>query len=650
MILPDIREKPSNIREKNSVPKDRTSTKAVRTVGRQLTEKYRKELAQPDKDKHEESTATETAVDRVEAVTGETLTRSAHVAKWAAGKAKKISAAEKASQSAMTADHLRTDTGRMELSPQEQMRRSAISQHRKKIQQEKKEKLDELRISSANVAPEPVEPSRPASVFPAQEESIHSSCAPSIHPSNPSLPARKDGEHPLIRQKIRDSGTPQIKLHTENTVIKTRQIAEKQSLTLPTARITQPANQRTAKAAVTQKARKHAQRQAQLQIWKHRQQAAQNTAALLKRLGEAAAQTAKAMVGAVAGLLGGGALLLALFAVLLVAAVVASPFGVLFSSEPSPGNVTLNVAVSQINAEYNERLEALQSGNYDSVQLHGAPPEWKQVVAVFAAKTAGTDDGVDVATLDEDRVDRLRTVFWDMTQITTEVEVVEHEDDTEIILHITITAKTVDEMRSFYHFTKYQNEGLDALLDDLGVITGLLGDLNIRQEDAVELLKNLPADLSPERRAVIEHALTLVGKVNYFWGGKSLVLGWDSRWGTTMKVVADGSSTTGTYRPFGLDCSGFADWAFYNASGGSYIIGHGGGASSQHSYCTPIAWSEALPGDLVFYPGDSHVGIVGGRDANGNLLIIHCASSANNVVITGVSGFTSIGRPRYYGD
>ena len=59
--MPDIREKPSNIREKNSAPKGRTSTKAVRTVGRQLTEKYRKELAQPDKDKHEESTATETA-------------------------------------------------------------------------------------------------------------------------------------------------------------------------------------------------------------------------------------------------------------------------------------------------------------------------------------------------------------------------------------------------------------------------------------------------------------------------------------------------------------------------------------------------------------------------------------------------------------
>ena len=44
------------------------------------------------------------------------------------------------------------------------------------------------------------------------------------------------------------------------------------------------------------------------------------------------------------------------------------------------------------------------------------------------------------------------------------------------------------------------------------------------------------------------------------------------------------------------------------------------------------------------------MGIVGGRDENGNLLIVHCASGANNVVITGLEGFTSIGRPVYYGD
>ena len=166
---------------------------------------------------------------------------------------------------------------------------------------------------------------------------------------------------------------------------------------------------------------------------------------------------------------------------------------------------------------------------------------------------------------------------------------------------------------------------------------------------AKDLLARLPADLSPERRAVVQTACSLVGKVNYFWGGQSLVMGWDSRWGQLTKVWAAGSSTTGTHRPFGLDCSGFADWVFYNASGGSYVIGHGGGAHAQHTYCTPITWDEAQPGDLVFYPDDVHVGIVGGRDDAGNLLIIHCASSANNVVITGAQGFSSMARPIWYG-
>ena len=49
-----------------------------------------------------------------------------------------------------------------------------------------------------------------------------------------------------------------------------------------------------------------------------------------------------------------------------------------------------------------------------------------------------------------------------------------------------------------------------------------------------------------------------------------MIIGWDSRWGMPMKVTAEGSSTTGTVRPFGLDCSGMVDWVFYNQSGGQY--------------------------------------------------------------------------------
>ena len=203
-------------------------------------------------------------------------------------------------------------------------------------------------------------------------------------------------------------------------------------------------------------------------------------------------------------------------------------------------------------------------------------------------------------------------------------------------------------MKTVYHFNRNQIAALEELLEQRDLLLELLEDVYSVSGDTAALIRNLPEDLSPEREAVVRTACSLVGKVGYFWGGKSLTLGWDFQWGELRQVTAAGSSTTGTYRPYGMDCSGFVDWVFYNATNGGYIIGHGGGAMSQHSYCNPISWDDALPGDLVFYPDDSHVGIVGGRDANGDLLIIHCASGHNNVVITGASGFTSIGRPVYY--
>ena len=340
--------------------------------------------------------------------------------------------------------------------------------------------------------------------------------------------------------------------------------------------------------------------------------------------------------------------------IVLVAALMASPFGILFANEPSPDTIPLNAAVAEVSKEVCSTLTELQDGNYDSIDLTGVLPDWREVIAVFAAKTAGAENGVDVATMDTDRVDRLKTVFWDMTEITSEVETIHHdsgedgEDWTERILHLTVMAKSAEEMSTAYRFTAYQKKALAELLDDPALLDALLYDLDSLQYDAAMLRRALPNDLSKERRAVVERALSLVGKVNYFWGGKSLMLGWDDRWGQLAKVTADGSSASGTYRPYGLDCSGMVDWAFYNATGGEYVIGHGGGATMQHSYCTPVRWEDAQIGDLAFYPDDEHVGIVAGWDKNGSIQIVHCASSYNNVVITGKEGFVAVGRPIYY--
>ena len=430
-----------------------------------------------------------------------------------------------------------------------------------------------------------------------------------------------------------------------------------------TMRIRQTDHAAPNNAIITRRARAAAQRKAQQTML---QTSAKNGGSGAKKMGGAMVQAVRTIGRGIASAAssivaaGGGAVVLVLFlTVILVAAIVASPFGILFSNESrEAGVVPLSAAVAQVNYEFNERLETLQTADdYDSISVTGQPADWIEVLAVFAVKVAGADvDATDVATMDADRIARLKAVFWDMTTIAHRIEVIHHpgsgDDDgwTERNLYITVTAKTAEEMKTEYHFNRNQIAALGELLEQRDLLRELIEDVYSVSGDTAALLRDLPEDLSPEREAVVRTACSLVGKVNYFWGGKSLVLGWDARWGELRQVTAAGSSTTGTYRPYGLDCSGFVDWVFYNATNGSYIIGHGGGATMQHSYCTDISWEDARPGDLVFYPDNSHVGIVGGRDANGELLIIHCASGYNNVVITGKEGFTSVGRPQYYSD
>ena len=181
---------------------------------------------------------------------------------------------------------------------------------------------------------------------------------------------------------------------------------------------------------------------------------------------------------------------------------------------------------------------------------------------------------------------------------------------------------------------------------------GVLADSHTMEPtgEAMEVWERLPDDLSMERRMVVTYALALVDKVDYFWGGKSLVLGWDDRWGELTEVTAEGSDSTGTEQPYGLDCSGFVDWAFYNASSGEYVIGQGGGAMEQHANCVDIEWDEVQPGDLLFYPEDEHVGIAAGRDWLGRLLVVHCAAGTDGVAISHRTGFETAARSVWYGE
>ena len=281
--------------------------------------------------------------------------------------------------------------------------------------------------------------------------------------------------------------------------------------------------------------------------------AAKTSAVVLKKAAVAVTRAASALVSALAGIVGGGILLMALVVVVVIAAIANSPFGLFFAQEPNaPDTVSVAQAVGTVNMAYNSRLELLQAGDYDTITLDGQAPDWAEVLAVFAVRTAGADvDGLDVATLDPDRVSKLTAVFWDMTGIAVSEDTIDHPASgttaawTEKILHITITPKTADDMRVSYGFSEYQNSALDELLSDRDALTSLAGSLAITSADVREVLAALPDNLDPARREAVQTALQLVGKVNYFWGGKSRAIGWDSRWGQLTKVWAAGSSSTG---------------------------------------------------------------------------------------------------------
>ena len=113
---------------------------------------------------------------------------------------------------------------------------------------------------------------------------------------------------------------------------------------------------------------------------------------------------------------------------------------------------------------------------YDYEDGHTWASYWPEVLAIFAVHTNLNSDS-DVVVINAAQMQRIQDTFWAMHEITYEVEEVDTtpeptEDDpdpeqqTDYILHITVSSKTVDELAELYNFTQDQNDILHELLSD----------------------------------------------------------------------------------------------------------------------------------------------------------------------------------------
>ncbi|MFT3951744.1 MAG: NlpC/P60 family protein [Oscillospiraceae bacterium] len=152
---------------------------------------------------------------------------------------------------------------------------------------------------------------------------------------------------------------------------------------------------------------------------------------------------------------------------------------------------------------------------------------------------------------------------------------------------------------------------------------------------------------SAVRKHILSTALSLVGKVPYFWGGKSDA-GWNDLWNTPKLVTAGGSSSSGTILPYGLDCSGFTDWTYKTAAGVSLYAG----THSQWDNSFPITEDELLPGDLGFLMNEdgadwNHVLIYAGLSESGEKMWVHCTGGSGVVLNTpSYASSLSLRRPK----
>ncbi len=154
-----------------------------------------------------------------------------------------------------------------------------------------------------------------------------------------------------------------------------------------------------------------------------------------------------------------------------------SVFGIFFSSDKGSGNqISMNTVVKQLNNEMSDQIQKIKNENiYDDyvVEVHRA--EWKDILAIYSVYVSGGINQNDVITLDSKKVNILKRVFWDFHTISYEVkEEVADEDMTDKfenpkreikrILYITISSKSIDEMKLFYHLNPIQLQQLEELL------------------------------------------------------------------------------------------------------------------------------------------------------------------------------------------
>ena len=264
-----------------------------------------------------------------------------------------------------------------------------------------------------------------------------------------------------LKKKIKDKRKVKSTVRNTKTAIKTsKEVAKK---TEKTAKETIKASKRT-----MQIAKETAKRTAQgVKV------AIKTTISAIKAI----IAGTKALVAAIVA--GGWVAVIVIIVICLVALMCSSIFGIFFSSQKTSANsITMNTVVAECNQEFSDKLQSIQDSNpHDDYVLEGSMASWKDVLTVYTIKQSNGVNQQDVMTIDDNKKNVIKQIFWDMNSLTSEVkDEMVTEQGTNVdempkqvqkkVLHIKINTKTLEQMKNDYHFSPAQNKQLAELTDN----------------------------------------------------------------------------------------------------------------------------------------------------------------------------------------
>ena len=317
---------------------------------------------------------------------------------------------------------------------------------------------------------------------------------------------------------------------------------------------------------------------------------------------------------------GAGAALSIVIVISLVAFVSGSAYGIFFAADaPNAASVTVREAVETLTEEYRDKLEEISDTVQHDRQDITANDDvyfirWQDVLAVFSSYVSGNEFGSPVASLEEEQVDKLREIMWEMNEVdysthpeTITIDTTDEDGNqataeiTETVLVIELTHKTPDEMAADYHFSTRQNTYLQLLQDPQyeELWAELLGGF---AQGGGELMT---PDGTRTLTGTLQWPLPVAGTITSQFGHRvdpitgevSSHTGTDIACaeGTPILAAADGVITVAN----GLDSWG--------GSYGYYIqINHGGGLETLYAHCSSICVTtgqQVQAGQVIGYVG-----------------------------------------------